>query len=588
MKTIEARKTSIVSAALASLAASAFTLALLPASSRADTNVIEAPLVSETVPSNFPASFFVAHNSTPPFGIEWYFNNKLITGATNSTLTIVNSQGSNVGTYTVIVTNSAGAATTNAAFLTLTNIQVQAPSLQFTTLNSFSLGISGASPQAGVIQAADGYLYGATLTGGANDLALGGDGTVFKMSTNGTFAWSFSFGYTNGAAPAAGLVQAGDGNLYGATTTGGQSGFGTIFRITPGGALTTIYNFTGKADGGDPEATLCLGSDGYLYGSTSTNETGSLGGTVFKMDTNGAFTWNVPLTTNIGTVPLGGLVQGAGGNLYGTASEGGTNGGYGAVFMLTTNGVPANLYSFTGGTDGGTPFGGLVQGTDGQLYGTTSAGGDLTLNSGFGDGTLFKVTTNGVLTTLVAFEGTNGASPEGSLFMAADGNYYGTANAGGAADLASLGNTLFPCSYGTIFQWNTNGTLSTLLTFNGNYDGNSPHCALVQGRDGGLYGTTTEGGAYDYGVGASGDGSVFRLSVAPPRIGSAARTGSTFSFTWNALVGEAYQPQYKDSLTQPAWLNLGGQVYGTNGTARQSDTIGATNLHRYYRVALPY
>ncbi len=578
--------------ALTSGAAAAFVLGLLAAPLWAQpTNAILGPLVSETVPPGFPATFFVEHNSTAPYGIEWFFNNQLIEVGTYAKLIIFNAQASNVGSYSVVITNAAGSVTTNVATLTLTNLPVQAPSLQFATLNSFSLNVNGGSPQAKVIQGSDGYLYGTTLAGGVNDTNLGGDGTVFKMSTNGAFVWSFSFNNANGAVPFAGLVQAGDGNFYGTTEAGGSFGAGTVFRITPGGTLSSLFRFTnGVIDGGYPQADLCLGSDGYLYGTTETNGAGEAGGTLFKMDTNGNFLWGYALNAhpNVGLQPLAGLVQGVDGNFYGTASVGGTNGGAGTVLVVSSNGAAASLYSFSGGSDGGHPQAGLVQGADGQLYGSTTVGGNLSLNNDAGFGTLFKITTNGALTTLAQFDGANGFSPLGALCLGGDGNFYGTANGGGQADLVSLGNSLYPLSFGTIFQMTTNGTVSTLLSFNGNYDGANPLGALVQGRDGGFYGTTSGGGTNDYSITTSGDGTVFRLSVTPPRIQTAARTGGTFSFSWNALVGEQYQPQYRDSLGQPAWMNLGGPVTGSNGVASQTDTIGATNTQRFYRIFLPY
>jgi uncharacterized repeat protein (TIGR03803 family) len=460
--------------------------------------------------------------------------------------------------------------------LTLTNVQVQAPSLQFSTLNSFNRYVNGAFPQAKVMLGTDGYLYGTTL-GTTNGIGVEAYGTVFKMSTNGAFSWAPGFNGGNGANPAGGLVQASDGNLYGTTLTGGQFGYGTVYRVsTNNGTVTSIYSFRGGGDGGFPEGDLCLGNDGYLYGTTSTNGTGAEAGTVFKMDTNGVPAWIFVLTTEIGSIPLAGLVQGTDGFFYGTASEGGTNGNNGTVFKVSSSGVAASLYSFAGVADGDYPVGSLIQGADGQLYGTTASGGNLSLNFNQGYGTIFKITTNGALTTLVEFAGTNGASPEGGLLLAGDGNFYGMANAGGAGGQAS---------FGTIFQMTTNGTLSTLLSFNGNYSGAFPLGSLTQGQ-GILYGTTSEGGVNDLATG--GDGTVFRVNVAPPAIQSAARSGQTFSFTWNAMVGEVYQPQYKDSLSQPAWNNLGGQVSGSNGMAGQADSIGATNTQRFYRVLLQY
>ena len=232
------------------------------------------------------------------------------------------------------------------------------------------------------------------------------------------------------------------------------------------------------------------------------------------------------------------------GSLYGTASEGGAFGA-GSVFSITTNGVFTNLYSFTDVADGGYPYGGLAQGPDSQLYGTTTDGGDTNLN----DGTIFKITTNGTFTVVLAFEGTNGALPEASMIVAGDGNLYGTTKGGGIGAQFGADN-LYPPTYGTIFQLTTNGGLVTLISFDGNYDGAAPHSSLWQGVDGGL--------------------------------------GNTFYFTWIALPGVPYQTQYNDNPGQSPWIDFGGTVVGTNGFATQSDTIGATNTARFYRVSLQF
>jgi len=180
----------------------------------------------------------------------------------------------------------------------------------------------------------------------------------------------------------AGLVQASDGNLYG--TTAYDNTLGTVFRITTNGALTTLHFFYGGSDGGYPQAGLVQASDGNLYGTTEfggvANWYAGSGGTVFRITTNGALTSLYSFTGgNDGGNPLAGLVQASDGNLYGTTFYGGNtnlNGyGYGTVFRITTNGVETVLYSFTGEGDGGNPVAGLVQASDGKLYGTTEYGG---------------------------------------------------------------------------------------------------------------------------------------------------------------------------------------------------------------------
>jgi uncharacterized repeat protein (TIGR03803 family) len=566
---------------------SAIALGLMATSLRAQPSILIPPTV-QTAPTGFTATFGVFTSGA--LGFRWYFNGQLIPGATNHLLNIIDAQATNQGPYVVVATNATGAATNPAVNLTVANVPTQAPSVQFNTLASFNENVEGGFPQAGVIQASDGFLYGTTITGGSG-LPGSTNGTLFKMSTNGAFIWLSEFDNADGQAPAAGLIQAADGNLYGTTSLGGLDGFGTVFRIaTDSNGFSNLYSFRGlQTDGGSPQATLCEGEDGFLYGTTSANGTDEEGGTVFKMSTNGgAPVWSFPLTTNTGCVPLAGLVQGADGSLYGTTSQGGTSGA-GAIFRISTNGVFTNLYSFTGGADGGNPEGGLAQGADGKLYGTTTVGGNANVNSGEGYGSIFKITTNGAFTLMLEFDGTNGGSPEGSLMLASDGNFYGTANSGGAGYPFSF-NTYFGPVYGTVFQLTTNGALTSLLSFDGNYNGKAPHSALWEGRDGGLYGTTSEGGSNDLSLSGEsyGDGTVFRLGVAPPAIQSADVKSGTFSFTWNAMSGELYQAQYKDTLNQPDWINVGSLVSGTNGVASQSDIITATNKARFYRVSLQF
>ena len=406
--------------------------------------------------------------------------------------------------------------------------------------------------------------------------------------------WAFAFDYTNGSDPVGGVVQAADGNLYGATASGG-SGFGTVFRMTTNGVISNLYSFPASStNGAEPQAAPCVGADGFLYGTTTVGGTGS-NGTVFKMSTNGGTpVWSFSLASNNGYVPLAGLVQGVDGGLYGTTSQGGSN-GVGTIFRISTNEVFSNLYSFTGGSDGSTPEAGLVQGSDGLLYGTTSAGGNTNLDQGAGYGTVFKITTNGAFTLLATFDGTNGGAPTAGLVQAGDGNFYGTTTGAGVEfPLGFYGSFQlgvgYPYGFGTIFQLTTNATLTTLFSFDGNYDGNAPHSTLWQGLDGGLYGTTSQGGTNGLSIAGLnfGDGVVFRLGVVRPTIASAAVRSQTFSFTWNAMPGAPYQAQYKNALNQPQWLNLGGPVTGTNGLAGQSDSIAATNKARFYRVSLPF
>jgi len=353
--------------------------------------------------------------------------------------------------------------------------------VSLTTLVSFNT-TNGAFPSAGLVQAKDGNFYGTTASDGP-----GGYGTVFQMTPLGTLTNLVSFNSTNGAGPRAGLVQGADGSFYGTTYNGGSNNAGTIFQLTTNGTLTTLVTFAIISTGGYPKAGLIQGQDGNFYGTTAIGGTNS-GGTVFQLLTNQTLTTLVSfnISGNGGNSPYAGLVQGNDGSLYGTTYQGGTN-GHGTIFKLTTNGTFTSLYSFTGTNDGANPYAGLVQGADGSFYGTTFNGG----TNGYG--TVFEFATNGTLTTLVSFGNTNGAYPQAGVIQASDGDFYGTTSAGGAyTNLSGLG-----C--GTVFKLGTNGTLTTLVSFDGT-NGASPEAGLVQSADGNFYGTTTHGGTNGYGT----------------------------------------------------------------------------------------
>jgi uncharacterized repeat protein (TIGR03803 family) len=386
------------------------------------------------------------------------------------------------------------------------------PAQTFTTLHSFE-GPDGSWPSAPLAQGRDGNLYGTTLFGGAN-----GFGTVFKIAPGGALKTLYGFcsqnGCPDGEQPWLGLVQTANGDFYGTTGGGGvncaPSGCGTIFRITPSGALTTVYSFCAQnqcADGDAPEAGLVQVPNGDFYGTTSGG--GVLGGgTVFKITPSGALTtlhnFCFHCTTD-GTSPNG-LARATDGDFYGTTQLGGADGapsGYGTVFKITPAGTLTMLHSFCSRmdcADGAQPDAGLVQGADGDLYGTTYIGGA-------GYGTVFKLTPSGALTTLYTFCSqypcTDGAQPDAGLIQATDGNFYGTTSYDGAS------------GGGTVFKIAPNGTLTTLYSFcsqSGCTDGEYPWLSsLVQATNGDLFGSTRAGGTND--TCRNGCGTVFRLSV---------------------------------------------------------------------------
>jgi uncharacterized repeat protein (TIGR03803 family) len=265
------------------------------------------------------------------------------------------------------------------------------PSGTLTTVSSFNY-TDGSSPWAGLVQATDGSFYGTTQWGGAY-----GVGTVFKVTPGGTLTTLHAFNGYDGDSPLGGLVQATDGNFYGTTEGGGANGSGTVFRITPSGTPTTLYSFcsqTSCADGSGPYAGLVQASDGNFYGTTGTGGAFGNYGTIFKITPSGTLTTLYSFCAQNGCAdgeyPGAELVQATDGNLYGTTQSGGTSQncdsyGCGTVFKITPSGTLTTLHSFNY-ADGGYPYAGLVQARDGNFYGTTFKGG------ADGYGTIFRLT----------------------------------------------------------------------------------------------------------------------------------------------------------------------------------------------------
>jgi uncharacterized repeat protein (TIGR03803 family) len=318
------------------------------------------------------------------------------------------------------------------------------PAGKLTTLHSFK-GADGANPQAGMVQIANKELYGTTYDGGAN-----GWGAIFKISPVGKLATLYSFcPYCNdGNEPHAGLIQAIDRNLYGTSSNGGINGVGTVFKITPEGKLTTLYSFcaqTNCTDGANPAAGLIQVPNGDFYGTTGGGGT-SDAGTVFKITPKGVLTTLHRFSGTDGNTPVAGLVRATNGGFYGTTFWGGANGD-GTVFKITASGVLTTLYSFCFQlkcADGANPSAGLTLATDGNFYGTTSGG--VILGDNNGDGTVFKITPGGKLATLHSFHVTDGAGPVGGLVQATNGNFYGTTpeGAGGLGSVFRLSVGLRP------------------------------------------------------------------------------------------------------------------------------------------------
>ena len=400
----------------------------------------------------------------------------------------------------------------------------------------------GELPQAGLIQDAEGNLFGTTTAGGGNSnssCGSNGCGTVFKLDNTGHETVLYSFcsapNCTDGAAPQAGLIQDGAGNLYGTTAGGGNSynfcpsnGCGTVFKVDNTGHETVLYTFCSSTvegspclDGDDPTAGLLRDAAGNLYGTTYYGGANN-GGTVFKVDSTGHETvlkifCNLGSNCVDGTNPQAGLIQDSAGNLYGTTLNGGSSYytvGPGTVFKLNNAGYTV-LYSFCPESsycqDGASPYAGLIQDSAGNLYGTTSSGGaGVVAAQCCSGGTVFKVDTTGHETVLYSFcsnaNCTDGEFPQAGLIQDAAGNLYGTTTAGGGNSNSSCGSN----GCGTVFKLDNAGHETVLYSFCAApncTDGAVPKAGLIQDDAGNLYGTTSVGGANING------GTVFKITL---------------------------------------------------------------------------
>jgi uncharacterized repeat protein (TIGR03803 family) len=402
----------------------------------------------------------------------------------------------------------------------------------FTTLASFNAKESplGAFPNGSLVQGLDGNLYGTTDEGGLCTWACG---TVFNITPSGVVTSLYSFCSQNTCPnmPLAGLMMATSGNFYGTTLDpSGQCGSkcGTIFEITPGGALTIIHTFASN-EGWNVTAPLIQAANGNFYG-TGIQGGVSNQGTIFETTPSGTLTdvYSFCSQPNCadGEEPVGGLVQAPSGSFYGTTVGGGMNSTScfdptcGTVFRVNENGELKTLYKFcaqAGCADGASPFGGLVQAGNGTFYGTTFLGGNNDSSCGSVAysttcGVIFEMTAAGALTTLYRFCAQagcpDGGNPDGTLIQGTDGNFYGYTRLGGPA-----GSSCFNFC-GSLFRITPEGILTTLYSFCAETncaDGWAPNGSLVQATDGDFYGTTQRGGGCK--EIREGCGTVFKLSM---------------------------------------------------------------------------
>ena len=408
-----------------------------------------------------------------------------------------------------------------------------------TTLATFN-GTNGANPL-GLIQGFDANFYGTTLEGGPQNW-----GTAFKITAAGVLTTLHNFcsevSCADGGWPEGRMTEARNGDIYGPTDQGGTGGVGVIYRLTSSGKFTVLYNFCvtwpSCADGASPTSVV-QGRNGNLYGTTFGARTVPYFGTLFELTLSGTLTMLHTFSGLDGSYPSGALLLASNGNLYGTTSQGGSSTncpydglvGCGTVFQLTPSGKFSTLHVFDG-SDGALPgYGGsLIEGTDGNLYGTAMYGGSGTQCSNGSCGTIFKISPAGKFTTLYNFcSQTNcadGSSPAESLVQGTDGNIYGTTLQGGNS-----------ANNGTIFEITPQGVLTTLYEFCSQpscADGSYPEAGLVQATDGNFYGTTA--GGYP-----SNSGTVFRFSMGlgafVKLVQDAGKVGQTMGIYGQGLTG---------------------------------------------------
>ena len=343
-----------------------------------------------------------------------------------------------------------------------------------TVLHSFT-GQDGALPGPRLTMDSAGNLYGSTV---GNSPSIG---SIFKLSSSGQFKVLYKFTDSSRLFTTGKLVLL-NGNLFGVDQTGGTSGNGSIFKLTQSGVFTVLYSFTGKSDGAFPNGVIA-DAQGNFYGTT--NLGGASGqGTVFKFTPGHGVTTLYAFTGGSdGGEPFdAALYRDSQGNLFGTTMFDGGKISLGVVFKVTPQGTETVLHTFLGGSDGAHPKGSLISDGKGNLYGTTSSG------EGLHGGTVFRITTAGVLTELHTFLGSDGYSPNAGLAMDAQGDLFGTTFSGG------LSNS------GVVFEIDAEGIETVLHDFSGGSDGATPYAGLIIDQQGNLYGTTGFGGTFNQGT----------------------------------------------------------------------------------------
>jgi uncharacterized repeat protein (TIGR03803 family) len=570
-----------------------------------------------------------------------------IIGAASSNLTVATVTEPNSGNYYVVLSNSLGAVTSAVANLSV--VPVSAAGTRLTTAYAFDGGTNGGVPN-GLSVSTNGTIFGSTQNGGANAAGtlfmltstsvvtlapfsaaegssphgppfIDAAGNLFGSTTSGGAGSAgalyeflagpglqniFSFsGVPDAAHPMGGLILGSDGNLYGTAQDGGAAGYGAVYRFDTNHLFSRVYSFTNGADGANPNTALTLGADGMLYGLTDAGANGQ--GNIFSLSPAGALSTIYTLAnTTDGSYPVGPIFQGYDGTLF-FSLRFAKLGGYtfpGGVFYVTTNGSFGAIYIFNPPFgDGQYPAAGVIESSDGNLYGTTEYGGTS------GNGTIFVATRAGHYLTLVNLDGFNsGANPRTPVIEAPDGTLYATTSTGGPGGQGTIlklaftsapqittqpaGVTLLAGSAVNFtvaalaarpmyYQWVKNGT-------------NLFDAANLVGSQNRILSLTNispaDAGSYSVVITnyiGSVTSSVATLKVVfAPAVRKLTKSGNSSVVTFTSIPGQRYRLQYNTNLLSSAWFNTGGlNTTATTNTLSLTDSTATSKL-RFYRVIM--
>ena len=344
---------------------------------------------------------------------------------------------SNLRTFRATVRSTRRALVASVAALVVALTQVAVAQTVNHVYSFTSQNLSESPLMVTLIQGRDGKLY-ATAAGSSG----APNGTVFRITTADVLTELFAFDFTNGCCPNFGLALASDGNFYGTASGGGSTNNGVLFKIAPTGTYSVLHDFSGGSDGKLPSSPPIQASDGNFYGTTIGSS--AVGSTLYRYSAASTVT----TIYNFGGFVDPYVIQGSDGNLYGVSSGGGTK-DCGAVFEMTTAGVLLQSFSFPCGAGGNGPHG-LMQATDGNFYGTTGAGGTANM------GTVFKMTPDFQVSILYSFGSQiqhDGRRPAAGLMQATDGNLYGTTTQGGTVDMGTLFQISTSGSYKQLYSF---------------------------------------------------------------------------------------------------------------------------------------